>query len=357
MPDSWVKGSPVTLAQSTLLNGTSCVQLTAVANNQSATYFFRQALSTSISDYFYVTFDFAFEDAPTGRDLNFNLQNGTVSYLNLKYEGTTLSIYSGGWVTIDSSGLLAASNFASSIINPYRMILEGTWHGAYSLTIVDLKTDAVILEKTGLNYYQTTTAASFNSINFDLSRGVNRILVDNLGVYSQSPFLPIVDAGGNTTLVLPQNSLTMNPVVTNTDTPVENLIIAWSQVSGPAVTFSTVPGETEQDLNAKVTFVGGRGVYVLKLAVTDEQNYTGEGTISIRVKDSSIDDVMLGRWGFEDTPQELFAADMLDASAGNTVSDDGFLAGLTEPNAVPGWVYWMGWKRCPRVPWQWDRRC
>lgn len=350
LPDSWAKGSPVTLNQSDQLNGTSSVRLTALLNppSGSAAYYFRQGFSTPISGYFYVKFDFAFEDAPTGRDINLNLQNNTStatsSVFNLRYEGTSISIYNGSaWVVVDSSGVLTPSNFTGSIINPYRMILEGTWQGTYTLTIIDLLTNTVILEKTGLNYYQSSTAASFNAINFDLSRGANRILVDNLAVYSQNPFLPVVEAGVNTTLVLPQNTLTMNPVVTNTDTPAENLTVLWSRISGPAVTFSGVSGETEHDLNAKVTFTGGRGVYVLKLTVTDEHNYTGEGTINVRVKNTAVDDVLLGRWGFEDTPQELRAADMLDASAGNTVSDDGYLAGLTEPNTVPGWVSgWVG---------------
>lgn len=347
VPDGWSKGGPVTLVQSSLLNGTSSVRLTALNNSQSPTYFFRQGL-TPISAYFYITFDFAFEDAPTGRDINFNLQNNTStttsSVFNLRYEGTTVAIYNGStWSTIDSTGLLTASNFDSGIVNPYRMIIEGTWKGTYLLKIVDLKTNTVILEKTDLNYYQSITAASFNAVNFDLSRGANRILVDNVGVYSSNPFAPIVETGANTTLVLPQNSLVMQPVVTNTDTPAANLIVQWTQVSGPAVSFGTAAGETEHDLNARVNFVGGRGEYVLKVSVTDAHNYTGEDTLNVRVKDSAVDDVLLGRWGFEDMPQATLAADMLDAAEGNTVSDNGYLAALTDPNTIPGWVSgWVG---------------
>jgi len=347
IPDGWSKGGPVTLAQSSLLNGTSSVRLTSLNNNQSATYYFRQGL-TPISAYFYVTFDFAFEDAPTGRDINFNLQNNTSSatssVFNLRYEGTTIAIYNGSaWIAVDSTGLLTASNFDSGIINPYRMIIEGTWKGTYSLKIVNLKTNTVILEETGLNYYQSTTAASFNAVNFDLSRGANRILIDNLGVYSSNPFAPIVDTGANTTLVLPQNSLVMQPVVTNTDTPSANLIVRWTKVSGPAVSFGTAAGETDHDLNARVNFVGGRGEYVLKVSVTDAHNYTGEDTLNVRVKNTAVDDVLLGRWGFEDMPQATLAADMLDAAAGNTVADNGYLAGLADPNSVPSWVAgWVG---------------
>jgi len=346
VPDGWSKGSPVTLAQSSLLNGTSSVRLTSLNNNQSSTYFFRQGL-TPISAYFYVTFDFAFEDAPTGRDINFNLQNNTStatsSVFNLRYEGTTIAIYNGSaWVTIDSTGLLAASHFDSGMINPYRLTIEGTWKGSYSLKIVDLKTNSVILDKADLSYYQSS-AASFNAVNFDLSRGANRILVDNIGVYSSNPFAPIVDAGPNTTLVLPQHSRLMQPVVTNTDTPAANLIVQWTQVSGPAITFGTAVGETQQDLNARVNFIGGRGEYVLKVSVTDAHNYTGEDTVAIRVKDSAVDDVLLGRWGFDDMPQATLAADMLDPSAGNTVADNGYLGGLTDPNSVPSWVAgWVG---------------
>ncbi|MBN2512608.1 MAG: LamG domain-containing protein [Sedimentisphaerales bacterium] len=347
VPDGWSKGGPVTLAESNLLNGTSSVRLTSVSNNQSSTYFFRQGF-TPISAYFYVTFDFAFEDAPTGRDINFNLQNNTStatsSVFNLRYEGTSIAIFNGSsWITLDSTGLLAASNFDSGIINPYRMIIEGTWRGTYSLKIIDLKTDAVIFDKSDLSHYQSAAAASFNAINFDLSRGANRILVDNLAVYSSNPFAPVVETGANTTLILPQNSLVMQPVVTNTDTPAANLIVQWTQISGPAVSFGTEAGETEHDLNARVNFVGGRGEYVLKVSVTDAYNYTGEDTMNIRVKDSAVDDVLLGWWGFEDMPQATLAADMLDAAAGNTAADNGYLAALADPNTIPGWVAgWVG---------------
>jgi len=187
--------------------------------------------------------------------------------------------------------------------------MEGTWKGTYLLKIVDLKTDTVILEKTDLNYYQSIAAASFNAVNFDLSRGATRILVDNIGVYSSNPFAPVVETGANTTLVLPQNSLVMQPEVTNTDTPTANLIVQWTKVSGPALSFGTAAGETEQDLNARVNFIGGRGEYVLKVSVTDAHNYTGEDILNIRVKDSAVDDVLLGRWGFEDMPQATLAAD------------------------------------------------
>lgn len=347
-PDSWLHGS-ATVVESSQLNGTSSAQLTAQSGVSSNYYYLRNILTTPVSDYFYVTMDIAFEDAPgSERDLNVNLQNNIsqtalVSAINLKYEAGTLSLYNGSsWVTIDSSAVMSASDFAGGTIHSYQLVLEGNLSGVYSLTITDLSTDTVILNRPGLSHYQSTPVV-IKEFNIDLSRGNNRLLVDNVAVYSSDPRLPIVNAGEDMTLVLPTNSMVMNPTISNTGTPLENLTAQWTKVSGPEITFSSVPGETSNDLNAHFTFTGGRGVYVLKLAVTDEFNYTGEDTISIRVKNTLLDDVLLGHWGFEDQPQGTISADMLDAGAGNTVADDGLLAGLTEPNDMPAWVSgWVG---------------
>jgi hypothetical protein len=347
-PDSWLYGS-TTVVESGQLNGTSSAQLTAQTGVSSAQYYFRQMLSTPISDYFYATMDVAFEDAPgSERDLNVNLQNVPsltllITIINLKYEAGTLSFYNGSsWVAINSSAVMSVSDFAAGTIHPYRLVFEGNLSGTYSLTITDLNTGTIILNQTGLNHYQNTSDR-IEAVNFDMSRGNNRLLLDNFAVYSEDPRLPIVNAGEGMTLVLPTNSMVMNPTISNTGTPLENLTVQWTKVSGPEITFSSVPGETANDLNAHITFTGGRGVYVLKLAVTDEFNYTGEDTISIRVKNTLLDDVLLGHWGFEDQPQGTIAADMLDAAAGNTVADDGFLATLSEPNSVPDWISgWVG---------------
>ena len=344
LPNNWAKGTNDVLTQSSLLNGSSSVQLTAITGNSNNNYF-RQTLSTPIAatSPFYLAFDIAFQNASTGRDWNLNLTaGGTSSAFNMYYRTNTLYIYNGtAWVTIDASGVMTASNFGGGVIRPYRIIIEGVWLGSYDLKVINLATDTVVLHKTGLNHFQAQLNATV--ANFDLSRGPNQILVDNVRLYPQNPFQPVVEAGLNTTIELPASTLVMAPAVTNTSTPVGNLIVQWTQVSGPAMTFSAAAGETEHDLNAKVNFVGGRGEYVLKLTVTDSSGLTGQDTINVRVKNAAIEDVLLGRWGFEDMPQSLTAADMLDAAAGNVVADNGFLAGLDGPNSLPRWVPgWVG---------------
>ncbi len=342
LPNYWSKGGSAALASSTLLNGTSSVLLTAVSGDSNV-YYFRQSFSNPLvaGGNFYVTFDIAFQSAGSGRDWNLNLTaGGTTSVFNMYYRTNTLYIYNGtSWVTIDSSGIMSASNFAANMIHPYRVVIEGIWLGEYELTVIDLNTGLVLLNQTGLNHYQRQVDATF--INFDLSRGPNQILIDNVFVYPRNPFLPVVEAGLNTTVEFPNNSLTLSPVVSNTDTPNEELIVEWAQVSGPAVSFSTLAGETANDLNAKVFFNGGRGEYVFKLTVTDKRGLTGEGMINIRVKNPAIDDVLLGHWGFEEMAGTA-AADMLDPAAGNVAADDGFLVGVSEPN-LPQWVSgWVG---------------
>ncbi len=341
LPNDWIKGGPVTLTQSSLLNGSASVLMNAVSGDSNVQYF-RQVFSSPIVEgsFFYVAFDIAFQSAASGRDWNLNLTaGGTTSVFNMYYRTDTLYIYNGSsWVPIDSSGVMSASNFDANVIHPYRIIIEGIWLGPYTVAVLDPRTEAVLLHQTGLNHYQRQVNATF--INFDLSRGVNQILIDNVAVYPQNPNLPVVDAGLNTTVELPENSLILSPVISNTVTPEEALIVQWSQVSGPSLSFSTLAGETANDLNAKVIFDGGRGEYLLHLTVTDERGLTGEDTIHLRVKDPAIDDVLLGHWGFEEMAGTV-AADMLDAAAGNNAADDGYLAAITEPNLpqwIPGWV-------------------
>lgn len=199
-PDSWLHAS-APVAESTQLNGTSSAQLSADVSQGPSDYHFKQLASNAISasDDFYVGFDFAFEDATDGRDLNVNIQNNATlsqdnSIVNLKYEGGILSIYDSGWQSIDSSGLLTASDFDSSIVHPYQMAFEGILGGAYALTITDLETDTVILNVSGLNYYHHTPDG-INTVSFDLSRGTNDILVDNLTIVPEPATLILLGMG------------------------------------------------------------------------------------------------------------------------------------------------------------------
>lgn len=187
-PDGWTLGSePYT--ESTLLNGSSSVRLTCATGYNSSVYYMKQIFSETLSGNFYISVDLAFENASDGREFSFALKNiSTAGVINIKYEAPNLSLYNGSaWVNISTSGIMTAGNFDVSTVHPYRIIIQGNLQANYSVKIIDLGSDTVILNVTGLNYYQNRVSA--NILDFDLSRGTNEILVDNVLVMSE----PICD--------------------------------------------------------------------------------------------------------------------------------------------------------------------
>ncbi|MBN1845624.1 MAG: hypothetical protein JW810_08075 [Sedimentisphaerales bacterium] len=310
-----------------------------------------QTLGSAISDYFYVQFDFAY--GPQGgasRTMNVTFKSPAGSTINVRVNGDHLEFYGSAdgatnrqWRTVaGTEGQLFASNFDTNTLVVYRIIIAGTWQQVFNVSLKNLTTDTDIITDVTLDIWQST-GSPFTGLYLERGRSGSDWRADNLMVYDQDPTIPVVDAGANQQVRLPANSVQMNPSVFDLDTPQENLSFSWSQVSGPAASFGTLPGQTENDKQAVITLDGGPGLYEFMLTVSDPQAQTGDDTMLVRFKSAS-DDVLLGHWAFEDDPQGTTAVDSLDALLGNTAPDDGVLVGLptaADPNSDPNWV--AGW--------------
>ena len=88
---------------------------------------------------------------------------------------------------------------------------------------------------------------------------------------------PVVDAGPDLTVYLPENTAVLSGTVTDDGLPDDNLIATWSQVSGP----STAYFETDNAPETSVT-LGTAGIYVLEL-MADDGELTDSDTITVTV--------------------------------------------------------------------------
>jgi hypothetical protein len=349
-PDNWTKESGGAVSRVPGLDGTGyAVNLIKTSNDTDA---IKQNLSTPITDSFYLQFDFAFGDPGSARAMDVTIKGGAnnVSVLHPRVNGAQLEFYNGvakAWVVVPGTqGKMLASNFATNTIVAYRLIAKGTWTGDYTVSVKSLTTGTDIVVDVPVSVWQEIPSPR-NGTSIYLERGRSGAdwRADNVMVFAQDPRIPVVDAGAPIQVAAPDNTVQMNPSVFDLDTAQEDLTYAWTQVSGPAASFSTVPGETANDPQAAAILDGGPGLYVFKVTVTDPQSNTGEDTVLVRFKGAG-DSVLLGRWDFEDQPQGDTAVDTLDPSLGNVGADNGTLGPIslaTDPNSDPNWAEgWVG---------------
>lgn len=335
-PDNWEQLSPdapVASIQVTGLDGSgSAVQLGLTASSSSISSL-RQGLSQAFSDSFYFQFDFSYEDPGSIRGINAILRGGGEA-INCRVQDNSFEIYNSspkGWNRIvGTDGQLVPST------KVYRATIQGTWGANYTFTLENMTDGLDMVTNVNAGFWQSTSP----TWEVVLSRGSSGAdwTCDNVIVLERDPSIPFVGDMTTQFLKWPENTVTMAPVVIDEDTPEENLTYLWTKLSGPSISFSTNPGETENDKNAVVTF-SSVDEYELKLTVTDPCN-VGEGTVRIKVKDAS-DEVLLGRWDFEDNSAGTTAVDTIGA-AGNNVADDGALGNKGGPGPDPNFVS-NGW--------------
>ncbi len=109
------------------------------------------------------------------------------------------------------------------------------------------------------------------------SNGLNRAKISAIEVLeSAAPNLPpVVNAGGNRSIRLPQNSTTLVGTWSDPDGYITN--VEWTQVSGPAATLSGV-NTSNLGLSNLVS-----GTYVFRLTVTDNSGLTGSDEVVLVV--------------------------------------------------------------------------
>ncbi|HEY0764376.1 MAG TPA: PKD domain-containing protein [Pyrinomonadaceae bacterium] len=130
---------------------------------------------------------------------------------------------------------------------------------------------------------------------------------------------PVVNAGGNQTITLPTNSVTLSGTVTDDGLPEGiNLQQTWSKVSGPG----NVAFATPSSLTTTASF-GAAGTYVLRLT-GDDSELTASSDVTITVNPEPINQAPVVNAG---QSQTIALPDT--AALNGTVTDDGLPVGST----------------------------
>ncbi|MBE0534314.1 MAG: hypothetical protein IH624_01495 [Phycisphaerae bacterium] len=352
-PDNWAPVSTLVPSKASGLDGTGFavnLGLSSANNSSGLTQILQQPLTGS----FFVQFDFAYAAGTTGdRTMDVTLKSTTAASILhprvssggvVEFYGSATGTDPRAWHALPgTAGQMFASNFSTGTVVVYRMIIQGTWLGEYTVSLKNLTTNTDLAVNVPMSMWQEPSA-SFAELRLERGRSRADWRADNVMVYAQDPRKPNVSAGANQQVTAPDNTVQMNPSVFDIDTAPEDLTYAWTQISGPAASFSSNAGETAGDLQAVIILDGGPGLYEFKLTVSDPDGNVGAATVLVRSKDAG-DDALLGHWAFEDQPQGSIAVDTLDPLLGNIAADDGVVGLINplvgDPNSDPNWV--EGW--------------
>jgi hypothetical protein len=151
--------------------------------------------------------------------------------------------------------------------------------------------------------------------------------------------IPQVNAGKDQTVILEDGSATAYLAATAKDDgdPYGVILYDWTMLSGPV----QVTIENHLTAAPSVQF-NTRGVYEFQVQVWDydpnnvahQPGKTAIDTVRVRVKDTAIDDVLVGHWEFEE------GTGTVAANSASEIGDGvlGSVAGGQDPNWIGGWV-------------------
>lgn len=141
------------------------------------------------------------------------------------------------------------------------------------------------------------TIANINSVKTDVSglaEGVyvfELTIVDNNGISSSAsvtitvnaaPLPPVANAGKDTSITLPQNSITLDG--TASTAPAGSIVsYAWTKISGPMEGVIANSGNATTDVNNLTA-----GIYKFQLKVTDNNGATSTATVTVAVKPAPL---------------------------------------------------------------------
>lgn len=231
--------------------------------------------------------------ADTGETGNFNLL-----YNPIYERDSSLDLLADNWVGVDEflnivSSFIVDGNGAVNGQDVLACMYSGqinlldTRYNTYELSITVTNCDVFNGDYSGLAVLSDASVQN-DTLIFQMD---NNLVIYTDVLFRQSPppspppppppptnAAPVVDAGVDATIQLPEDSVALNATVTDDGLPSSTLTYTWSVSSGPA-------GATFADANAEdttVTFVDA-GTYVLELRVSDSA-LEGSDTVQITVQ-------------------------------------------------------------------------
>jgi len=123
--------------------------------------------------------------------------------------------------------------------------------------------------------HEATLAAGTHTVRLEVSDQNTKNIMFDFFDYGVDPSIPVVNAGSDVSIPLPENQVDLTGSATDDGTIVSYL---WTQESGPNT--ASLTGETTTSLSVGDLVAG---TYVFKLTATDDEGKSGSDTVSVVV--------------------------------------------------------------------------
>jgi uncharacterized protein YjiK len=184
------------------------------------------------------------------------------------------------WTSVGAAGADQKTPDLSAVIN--EIIADGNW--AYGNSVVILVTGSG--KRVAESANGSAASAPVLHVEF-VDSGANR--------------RPVVDAGSNLSIALPDNTVTLNGTVSDDGLPEgSSLATTWSHVGGTGT--GTVSFGNRNAVDTTATFSDDPGTYILELSASDgEYTTTDDITVTVRSASSGGQIVSISQAGYFDT--------------------------------------------------------
>ncbi len=262
--------------------------------------------------------------------LNFDILNCGLALTPVK-SGTVV-----GAITLTTANDATERDPASYLLSGSNDSIDGPWTDIASgnLSLSDTR-----FWYSGRIYFDNDTAYDHYRLLFPTVKNAgaaNSMQIAEIEIIEKpaNGWPPEVDAGPDQFVRLPNTTTTMNPTATDPDSA--TLTYSWVELPGNpgTVNFSG----TENQADATVILPPIKGVYQLRLDVTDESNNEANDVISIRVWDPAVEDILVAHWKFNEGSGNIAEDSTASDGFGN---DQGIIDHRPEgedPNWTEGWI-------------------